>query len=334
MSDTPQAAAAASLSLAVALPQTFPAGRQPREVVARFARTAERLGFDGLWTLDRTQGLQPVIEPLALLAAAAMVTRRVRLGVAVIIVPFRSPVSLARTAAAVDQLSGGRLELGVGLGSRREEVRAVGLDPARRRERLEDAVAVLRGLFAGDPFDYQGETLQMSGWAVRPTPVQRPGPPLWFGGSHPDALRRAVALGDGWLGAGSHSLDDFDREVAIVHEELAHQGREPGAFGLGKRLYMAIEDRRGTRARAIRTWLGDNYRDPEIADRVAAIGPPSAIVEAAARIIEQGGRTIIFNPVSDVERQLRELAGEVLPAIRERFAQDRPSAAAGPTQGA
>jgi probable F420-dependent oxidoreductase len=313
------------LNLAVQLPQTFDDGRSPADVTARFARAAERLGFDGLWTLDRTQGLQAVIEPLSLLAAAAMVTRRVRLGVAVIIVPFRSPVTLARTAAAVDQLSGGRLDLGVGLGSRRREVLAVGLDPALRRQRLEDAVAVLRGLWSGEPLDYVGETLEMHGWVIRPRPVQRPGPPLWFGGSHPAALRRAVALGDGWLGAGSHSLDDFDREVVLVREELARQGRPSATYGLGKRLYMALEDRRGERARTIRRWLGDNYRDPTIADRVATIGPPEAIVEAAVRIIEQGGRTVIFHTVSDEDRQLRELAEAVLPAIRASVGQAPPA---------
>lgn len=310
------AAEAGRVSFGIALPQDAPDGTDAAARVARFARAAERAGYDGLWTLDRVQGHQRVMEPLALLTAAAMVTRRIRLGAAVIILPLRSPVELARTSATLDRLSGGRLELGVGVGADRERVRAMGLDPARRGERMDDAVAVLRGLWAGERLDVEGATLAVHGWMVRPLPLQRPGPPLWFGGHSAGALRRAVRWGDGWLGAGSISTETFGREAAILREELGAAGRDPASFRVGKRLYLALDDARGRRGRHIRQWLGDHYRDPTTADRVAAIGPAAAIVDAVLEIVRLGARTLILHPVSDEERQLRGLADEVVPAVR------------------
>ena len=309
-----------AVSFGIAVPQEVREGREPLPDVARFARAAERLGYDGLWALDRIQGHQSVLEPLVLLTAAAAVTRRIRLGVAVIILPLRSPVELARTTASLDRLSGGRLDLGVGLGVDRERVGAVGLDPARRAARMTDSIAVIRGLWTGERASVDGATLSIRDWMIRPTPAQRPGPPIWFGGHHPDALRRAVALGDGWLGAGSVSMEDFGREIAFVREELARAGRPEAGFGLGKRLYLALDDRRGSRRPALRRWLADHYRDPEKAEKVAAMGPATAIVDAALQIVDQGGRLVIFHPVTDEERQMREIAAEVLPAIRAALA--------------
>lgn len=304
------------VAFGIALPQEAPDGAEPAARVARFARAAERAGFDGLWTLDRVQGHQSVMEPLALLAAAAMVTRRIRLGVAVVILPLRSPVELARTAATIDRLSAGRLDLGVGVGADRERVRGVGLDPARRGERMDDAVAVLRGLWAGERFDHEGATLAVRGWMIRPLPVQRPGPPLWFGGHSAAAIRRAVAWGEGWLGAGSVSTEVFGREMVVLREELARAGRDEATFGIGKRLYLALEDRRGRRAQALRDGLAEHYGKPDMADRVSAIGPASAVVDEIVRIIRLGAQTVILHPVSDQERQLRQLADEVIPAVR------------------
>jgi probable F420-dependent oxidoreductase len=310
-----------AVGIGVALPQSAEDGEQPSDRITRFARAAERLGFDSVWTMDRTHGRQALIEPLTALTVAATATRRIRLGVAVVILPLRAPLELARTAASLDRLSDGRLDLGVGLGAARERVTSIGLDPARRADRMLDAVHLMRAMWTGEPVTFEGRTLSVHQWTIRPTPVQRPGPPVWFGGHHPDALRRAALLGDGWLGAGSTSLDDFDREVAVVRSELAAAGRSATAFGLGKRLYLALENRSGSRRRELRQWLVRGYGEA-VADRVAVTGPPAAITEAVLRIVQQGGRVVILHPVADQERQLRELADEVVPAIRQAVVAD------------
>jgi alkanesulfonate monooxygenase SsuD/methylene tetrahydromethanopterin reductase-like flavin-dependent oxidoreductase (luciferase family) len=300
----------------IALPQSAPVGVDVAASIRRFAGTAERLGFDGLWTRDRIQGREPLLEPLMTLSTAAATTRRVRLGVAVIIAPLRSPVELARTTAALDRISGGRLEVGLGLGADRERVRAVGLEPPRRVGRLLDTVDVLRAMWAGEALTLEGRTLSTHSWIIRPTPFQAR-PRIWFGGHHPDALRRAVTLGDGWIEAGSSSFGDYYREIAIVRERLQEHGRDQAGFGLGKRLYLAVERRGRSRVEEIRRWFASSYGKPEMADEVAVVGPPARIVEAVLDVQRHGGRLVILDPLPDPATDLHVLAHEVVPAVRE-----------------
>jgi len=306
----------AGIHFGIALPQTAGEGAALAARIARFSRAAERLGFDGLWARDRIQGREPLLEPMVALGAAAMTTSRIRLGVAVVLVPLRAPVELARTSASLDRLSGGRLELGIGLGVDRERVRSVGLDPARRVARMLDTIDVLRAMWTGEAITIDGRTLSVRDWMIRPTPVQ-PRPRIWFGGHHPDALRRAVMLGDGWIEAGSSSQADFAREMTIVREHMADLGRDESTFGLGKRLYMAIERPGESTRQDIRQWFLDQYGKEEMADRVAVVGPPSAVVQAILDTIDLGARLLILHPIPDEQRHLRQLAEEIVPAVRE-----------------
>ena len=305
----------AGFHFGIALPQAAPEGADVATGIRRFASTAERLGFAGLWTRDRIQGREPLLEPLMTLATAATATRQVRLGVAVIIAPLRSPVELARSSSALDRLSNGRLELGLGLGADRERARGVGLDPSKRVERLLDTVDVLRAMWAGEAATLEGRTLALRGWTIRPIPAQ-PRPRIWFGGHHPDALRRAVTLGDGWIEAGSSSFDDYHHEIGIVRELLAEQGRDAGSFGLGKRLYLGVERRGRSRKEAVRSWFASSYGRAEMADNVAVVGPPERIVDAVLDVHRDGGRLVILDPVPDPATDLHVLAHEVVPAIR------------------
>jgi alkanesulfonate monooxygenase SsuD/methylene tetrahydromethanopterin reductase-like flavin-dependent oxidoreductase (luciferase family) len=165
----------------------------------------------------------------------------------------------------------------------------------------------------------QGRTLSTTGWIIRPIPSQSR-PRIWFGGHHPDALRRAVALGDGWIEAGSSSFDDYYREIAIVRDLLAQGGRSEASFGLGKRLYLAVERRGRSRAEEIRRWFATSYGSSEMADRVAVVGPPRQIVDAVLEVHRHGGRLVILDPVPDPGADLHALAHEVVPAVREALA--------------
>jgi alkanesulfonate monooxygenase SsuD/methylene tetrahydromethanopterin reductase-like flavin-dependent oxidoreductase (luciferase family) len=306
----------AGFHFGIALPQAAPEGVDVATGIRRFASTAERLGFAGLWTRDRIQGREPLLEPLMSLATAATATRQIRLGVAVIIAPLRSPVELARSSSALDRLSNGRLELGLGLGADRERARGVGLDPSQRVGRLLDTVDVLRAMWAGEAATLEGRTLALRSWTIRPTPTQ-PRPRIWFGGHHPDALRRAVTLGDGWIEAGSSSLDDYHHEIAIVREQLAEHGRDPATFRMGKRLYLGVERRGRSRTEAVRRWFAGSYGRAEMADQVAVVGPPERIIEAVLDVHRHGGGLEILDPVPDPAADLHVLAHEVVPAIRE-----------------
>ena len=301
---------------AVALPQDVVGPGFDSGLVQRFARRAERLGFDGLWTQESLRGQVPALEPLTLLAVAAAVTTRLDLGVAVVLSLYRQPIQLARVAASLDQLSGGRLILGLGLGERRY-AEAFGFEPGRAVGRFVDGLELMRKLWRDEQVTHDGPVGRLEGWRGGLKPFRPGGPPIWFGARHPDALRRAVRLADGWIGAGGSSSADFLANLPIVHDELAAAPDRGRPFGIGKRVYLAV-GRSASRDRArLRAWFDQRYGDPDRADRVAIAADARGIVDEIAPLIEAGAGLILLNPVYDQGRQLETLAADVVPLLRQ-----------------
>src|SRR5690242_15622595 len=237
--------AATAVRLSVGLPQNI-GGEDPR-VVAAYATRAEALGFDGLWTLDSALGgptaHTPLLDGMQLLSHAAAVTERPRLGIAVIVMGRRQPALLARELATIDRLSGGRLTVGVGLGAPEgEDVAALGFPTDRRVRRLVEGVGVMRALWAPEEATHDGELWRFSRARGGRKPVQRPGPPVWFGAGREPALRRAARLGDGWIGSGSSAVADFATQADTVRRALADEGRDAARFAIAKRVYVAVEE--------------------------------------------------------------------------------------------
>jgi probable F420-dependent oxidoreductase len=208
------------------------------ENIARFARQAEDLGYQSLWSFQRLlvgadQELDPVyrsvLDPLVALAFAAAHTTRVRLGVAVVNFPFVPPVDLAKQAATLDVLSGGRFDLGLGAGWSAVEFTASGTTTERRGARAEEYLAVLRTLWADEVSAFDGEFYTVPPSRQYPKPVQRPGPPVLLGGSAPAALRRAGRAAAGWVSRSGADLTTIADDVAIVREAAATAGRDPAA---------------------------------------------------------------------------------------------------------
>lgn len=207
--------------------------------LARFARLAEELGYASLWTFQRLlvpgdgsadPVYRSVLDPLLALAYAAAHTSRVRLGVALVNLPFVSPVYLAKQAATLDILSGGRLDLGLGAGWSPLEFTATGASTARRAARTEEYVAVLRSLWADGASGFEGEFYTVPPSRMDPKPVQRPGPPILLGGVVPAALRRAGRLADGWMSRSATQLSTIADEIAQVRAGAEDAGRDPGAL--------------------------------------------------------------------------------------------------------
>src|ERR1700734_1981182 len=180
----------------------------PRNLT-EFARRAERLGDPALWAFPRLLGPPPgapapghrsVLDPIASLGYLAAVTSSIRLGVAVVNHPFASPLLLAKQAATVDVLSGGRLDLGIGNGWLPEEFAGSGASLAGRGARAEEYVAALRALWSGDR-GYHGSFYEIPPGRQDPPPVQRPGPPVLLGGMSEAAMERAGRVGDGGITA-------------------------------------------------------------------------------------------------------------------------------------
>src|SRR5262245_6153224 len=223
-------------TLGVAIPQTFPDGRMDPRRIQDFLRRAEALGFDSAWVVEHTFGSIPALAPLELLTYAAAVTERLRLGVAVLLTALRTPVHTAKSLATLDQLSGGRLIVGVGLGGNPKVYPAFGLTAERRAARFAEGVRVLKQLWTESSVTADGEFYRLENASVQPRPRQTPHPPLWFGGHHPLALRRAVELGNGFVGAGSASTAAFAEQMKVLRGILAESGRDAASFPISKRV--------------------------------------------------------------------------------------------------
>ena len=173
-----------------------------------FARRAEDAGYASLWSFQRLlvpegSEMEPVyrsvLDPIVALGYVAASTSRIRLGVATICLPFISPVVLAKQAATVDVLSGGRLDLGLGIGWMPEEFAATGASTTRRGARAAEYLAVLRTLWADEVSSFDGEFYTIPAGRQDPRPVQRPGPPVLLGGMSRPAMDRAGRIADGWI---------------------------------------------------------------------------------------------------------------------------------------
>jgi probable F420-dependent oxidoreductase len=178
------------------------------DVLARRARLAEDAGFEALWVGDHIalpadapdSATQPRLEAVIALTYLAALTRRVRLGVGVIVLPQRQPVLLAKQLTSLDVLSGGRLTVGVGVGYVERELRALGASLADRAARTDEYLAAMRALWDEPVPAFEGRFVSFSEVVQRPLPAQRPHPPIVIGGHSPAAYRRAVTAGNGWYG--------------------------------------------------------------------------------------------------------------------------------------
>jgi probable F420-dependent oxidoreductase len=296
----------------VALPQVFPDGHVRAAEVRAFVRRAEALGFGGLWTTEIVFSAAAGLDGLELLAHAAALSRSARLGIAVLVLPSHDPVVLAKRLATLDCLSGGRLVVGVAVGSPRSAFAGGAVRPRDRPVlRLTEGLELMRALWAGGPVDHRGELWQVDGAEMAPTPVQRPHPPVWFGGGHPAALRRAVRLGDGWIGAGSSSTEDFTVQARFVREELERAGRDPERFPVSKRVYIAVAGDVPRARRRVEEYFAGVYGplapdDP--ARSVAVVGPPQHCAEQLDRLRAAGASHLLLHPVHDELEQLEALA--------------------------
>ena len=164
---------------------------------------AEELGFEGGWVLEQTVGEAPLLAPLELLAYCAACTERLRLGVAVLVSSLHDPLQLASSVTAVDRLSHGRLDVGVGAGGGFRSFAAFGVEKATYISYFTEGLELMKAAWCDEPrVTFHGRFRDVDGLPVQPKPVQRPHPPIWFGGLAPKALARAVRHGDSFFGRG------------------------------------------------------------------------------------------------------------------------------------
>jgi probable F420-dependent oxidoreductase len=301
---------------AISIPQQFPdATFDPAAMRAYLAR-AEELGFASAWAQEQVIGTLPLLSPVETLTYAAACTDRLRLGCAVLVTSLYGPVHLAKSLSTLDQLCRGRLDVGIGTGGRRM-FSAFGVDPETFVARFTEGLRLMRALWTEPRVDFDGRFWQLTGAAMEPKPFQKPGPPIWFGGSHPAAVRRAVRLGDGFFGAGSNTTEQFAAQVPILRAELETQGRDPAQFQVAKRVYIAVDDD----AERARTGIGGaldrvyGFFGSRDLTPVAVYGTPDDCARGLREVADAGAELILLNPLFDDAEQMERLAAEVVPQL-------------------
>jgi probable F420-dependent oxidoreductase len=299
----------------IAIPQDF-IGEPPHPNPLRaYLARAESLGYDSAWVQEQIVGTVPILEPVTLLTYAAALTHRMRLGTSVMVFNLRNPIQLAKSLTSLDYLSQGRLTVGVGIGGQTSEYTAFGISPERRVRRFIEGIEVMKALWTEPAVTYAGEVWKLEGIAQEPKPVQKPHPPLWFGARQPAALRRAVRLGDGFMGAGSSSTQDFQNQVRLLRGFLDEAKRDPGTFAISKRVYLAIDDDKARAEQRLRHWFGVRYRNAEMALQVAVWGGVGECLDRLAEIVRHGAQHLLLNPAFDYMEQIEILAKEIVPHL-------------------
>ena len=296
-----------NVQLGIAIPQVFLDQPVDMALVQNYAIRAEELEYDSIWVQERIMGDTPTLEGLSLLCYVAAITQKVRLGTSVVVAPDHNPVHLAKQFSTLDNMSNGRLTIGIGLGGRRQNAQLLGGATERRVRYLVESLGVMTALWEHPQASYDGYFWKLDGEAMEPKPVQKPHPPVWFGGRHPDALRRAVRLGDGWMGAGSSSTEQFKQHVSILHEHMEASGRDPDTFPISKRVYIALDDDEARAEGRIREWFGRHYGSADMGSQVSVRGSASRCTEQLAEIVDGGAQMLMLNPVFDQMEHLEEL---------------------------
>jgi alkanesulfonate monooxygenase SsuD/methylene tetrahydromethanopterin reductase-like flavin-dependent oxidoreductase (luciferase family) len=299
------------LQFDIALPQVFIDGRPDPDAMSAFAANAEQLGFGGLWTQDQVIGQASTMEPIAALCFVAACTRQIRLGVSVIVLPHRAPIALAKSLATLDQLSRGRLELGLGMGNPHPHERAFGIEPDIRGQRLarfRSGLAVMKALWEEGTATHAEGPWPLQSAPMQPKPLQRPGPRIWFGGKHPNALRRAAQNAHGWMGAGSSTIDEFVTQSALMRDQVAAFYQHSNPFRIAKRIYLAVDADAARAERRLREWFHHYYGNAEMASRVCVWGSKDAVIDAIGKVAEAGADLILLHPVFDLEQHAELLA--------------------------
>src|SRR5689334_13181824 len=291
------------------------------------AQAAEGLGFGSLWVSDhvvipaRIESAYPYspdgrfhlgptgpyFEPLTALTYLAAATDRIRLGTHVLILPYRNPVVMAKEIATLDVLSGGRVDLGIGVGWMREEFEALGYDYFDRRGAVTDEqVRAMKALWTEDVAAFEGEFFRFQPVGAHPHPIQRPHPPIWVGGHTRPAIRRAARLGDGWLPIGARPPANLPPdEIAAGRRRLLEEAIKAGRDGSTIRICFS-------------TGLTPRERAEEAgAERRPFDGTPEQIAADLAAYRAAGVDQFVFGfgagRPSEVESRMRWLAERVAP---------------------
>jgi probable F420-dependent oxidoreductase len=295
-----------------------------RDHILEVAELAESSGLESIWVADHVifpstlaskypysatgafpvdMATEPLLEPMATMGVLVGATQRAKIGTAVLVMPYRHPVLLARMLVTLDVLSGGRMMLGAGVGWLAEEFTALDARPFAARGRVTDeCLEIVKRLCQGGDVTFQGEHYRLDSVVSSPGSIQRPHPPILIGGTSNAALRRAARLGDGWLSTGLRP-EHLRERVSTLQRLCEAQGRRFADLSLSHKLFINIgEARKGV----------DGGRDP-------GTGSEADVVDDLRRLVDLGySRMIVRYRGSDAEeqrQQLRIFISNIIPKV-------------------
>jgi len=289
------------------------------ERLRAYTKAASRLGFTYLCVNDHLVFTRPWLDCLTALAAVLEESGSMRLVTSVALPVVRGPVALAKSLAALDVLSGGRLIVGLGPGSSARDYAAVGVPFTERWKRFDEAVRVMRALLTRGEPEFQGRYYSARDVGLEPYPLQEPGLPLWIGSWGSEAgLRRAARFGDGWLASAYNTTPErFASAWNRLREMLPAVGKDTDRFPNGlSTMYCYVADDRAAAEGWVRSVLSPalHRSEADLSERLL-FGPPEACVEKLAAYREAGAQRIFVWPVVDEEHQLEVLMQRIAPSV-------------------
>jgi probable F420-dependent oxidoreductase len=276
------------------------------DIVRTVAVRADALGFRDLWVTENTLDHVTSFDPVVVLTYAAAVTARIGLGASVLVLPVHDPRMVAHQWATLDRLSNGRAVMGVGIG-RPFHFQEFQIPEEGRVARLREQIELIRALWSQEKVTHHGRFYHLDDAKLGVRPVQQP-LPVWMGVGHPNAIRRAAGIADGWMGAGGSTKDDFRRAVPLLREALEKAGRDPDNFPISKRIFISVDEQPDVARAELLRWYTEVYHNPAGTDSSGIHGTPDQVREQLQELIAAGANHLLLNPVSRHVEQLEALA--------------------------
>jgi probable F420-dependent oxidoreductase len=295
------------------------------ENLRRVAERSEALGFDSLWVTDhvvvpdayREMFGTTVYDPLSVLSFLAAITERVELGTAVLVIPYRHPVNVAKQLATIDNLSGGRLIFGTGAGWAREEFDALGVAFDKRGPMTDEYLRVILELWTNPSPSFDGRYVTLHDVHAEPRPLRQPHPPILVGGYSKKALRRAVAIGQGWLPDGM-SLAELNTAIQFLHMTAEKADRDPATLSVTLRTGLFLTGVSAEVGRSSAPWE-QSHVFAQVEERLPFRGSVSQVLDDIGEAARIGVDHLIFeSPVQRGDERfdtLEAFASDILPRV-------------------
>jgi len=285
-----------------------------------YVRTARELGFKAISTNDHLIHSRPWLDAPTALAAILSHSGEMAVGTSILLTVIRGPVQMAKTLAAIDILSNGKLFVGIGPGSSARDYEIVGLDYQERWKRVDEAIQTLRSLWSDENNDFSGRFYSAAGIHLEPKPLQKPHPPIWIGSWGSDAgLRRVARLGDGWLASAYNTLpDQFAAGLAKLRDQLKTFRKDPVQFPNAlATMFMYITEDNSEAERVLSETLAIFLHRPieQLHERLL-VGAPETCAEKLSAYKAAGVQRVFIWPVKNDIEQLTIFQKKVMPCVR------------------